>query len=66
MPILIARASGMLGTDLQAMLSDRDVTPFGRAYLDVTDLDAVRSAVVGHDVVVKCASCTKVDRAESD
>ena len=65
MRYLITGASGMLGTDLQAALAGRDVTALGRADLDVTDLDAVRAAVTGHDVVINAAAYTKVDDAES-
>lgn len=56
----------MLGTDLQSALAGREVTALGRADLDVTDLDAVRAAVDGHDVVINAAAYTKVDDAESD
>jgi dTDP-4-dehydrorhamnose reductase len=63
---LIAGGTGMLGTDLNAALGGRDVTSLGRAELDVTDLDAVRAAVAGHDVVINAAAYTKVDDAESN
>jgi dTDP-4-dehydrorhamnose reductase len=56
----------MLGTDLVIALQGRQVTALGRADLDVTDVDAVRAAVAGHDVVVNAAAFTKVDLAESD
>ncbi|MET1042755.1 MAG: dTDP-4-dehydrorhamnose reductase [Microbacteriaceae bacterium] len=62
---LITGAAGMLGRDLQTVLDGRDVTALGRADLDVTDLDAVRSAVGNHDVVINAAAYTKVDDAES-
>ena len=62
---LIAGASGMLGQDLQAALAGREVTPLGRAALDVTDLESVRRAVDGHDVVINAAAYTKVDDAEA-
>lgn len=65
MRYLITGASGMLGTDLQTVLTGRDVTALGRSELDVTDLEAVRSAVAGHDVVVNAAAYTKVDDAET-
>src|SRR5450830_1636763 len=54
----------MLGTDLQQALAGREVTALTRADLDVTDLDAVRSAVAGHDVVINASAYTKVDDAE--
>lgn len=66
MRYLITGASGMLGTDLQTVLAGQEVTALGRADLDVTDLDAVRAAVAGHDVVVNAAAYTKVDDAESN
>lgn len=66
MRYLITGASGMLGTDLQTVLAGQDVTALGRADLDVTDLDAVRAAVAGHDVVINAAAYTKVDDAEGD
>ena len=63
---LITGAAGMLGQDLQHALSGRDVTAPGRADLDVTDLDAVRAAVAGHDVVINASAYTKVDDAETN
>jgi dTDP-4-dehydrorhamnose reductase len=68
---LVTGSGGMLGLDLQVVLAlagvpEDDVTGLTRADLDVTDPDAVRDAVRGHDVVVNCAAYTKVDDAESD
>ncbi|MBC7402450.1 MAG: sugar nucleotide-binding protein, partial [Microbacteriaceae bacterium] len=62
---LITGAAGMLGQDLQKALAGRDVTSLARADLDVTDLDAVRAAVAGHDVVINASAYTRVDDAES-
>ena len=62
---LVAGATGMLGTDLVAVLAGRDVTALGRAQLDVSDAAAVRAAVEGFDVVINCASYTRVDDAET-
>ncbi|MGA8977867.1 MAG: sugar nucleotide-binding protein, partial [Pedococcus sp.] len=67
---LVTGAGGMLGLDLQVVLtlagaSDGDVTALARKDLDITDPDAVRDAVRGHDVVVNCAAYTAVDEAES-
>ena len=56
----------MLGQDLQHALSGRDVTALGRPDLDITDLDAVRVAVAGQDVVINASAYTKVDDAESN
>jgi dTDP-4-dehydrorhamnose reductase len=55
----------MLGQDLQKAFAGRDVTSLSRADLDVTDLDAVRAAVGGHDVVINASAYTRVDDAES-
>jgi dTDP-4-dehydrorhamnose reductase len=62
--VLITGANGMLGRDIQEILGARPFTALGRAALDVRDLDAVREAVGGHDVIVNCAAYTKVDDAE--
>jgi len=65
MRILITGASGMLGRDLQEVLGSRPFTALSRAQLDITDAEAVRRAVSGHNVVVNCAAYTGVDDAES-
>ena len=64
MTYLITGAAGMLGQDLQRALAGRTVTALGRDELDVTDLDAVRKAASGHDVIINAAAYTKVDDAE--
>jgi dTDP-4-dehydrorhamnose reductase len=61
---LIAGGGGMLGIDLAEALAGREVTSLARAQLDVTDADAVRAAVSGHDVVINASAYTKVDDAE--
>jgi dTDP-4-dehydrorhamnose reductase len=65
--VLVTGAEGMLGADVVPVLSAAglDVTPAGRAAVDVTDAAAVASAVAGHGVVVNCAAWTAVDDAES-
>lgn len=65
MRVLLTGAAGMLGHDLQSALVGREVTALSRADLDVTDLEAVRAAVAGHDVVINAAAYTKVDDAEA-
>ena len=62
--VLITGANGMLGRDIQETLGARPFTALNRAALDVRDLDAVREAVSGHDVIVNCAAYTRVDDAE--
>jgi dTDP-4-dehydrorhamnose reductase len=66
---LVTGSGGMLGTDLVELLrggggGGEHVTALTRADLDVTDADAVRDAVAGHDVVVNTAAWTAVDDAE--
>jgi dTDP-4-dehydrorhamnose reductase len=65
MRYLVTGAAGMLGRDLQTALEGRHVTALARADLDITDLDAVRSAVAGHGAVINAAAYTKVDDAET-
>lgn len=62
---LIAGANGMLGRDLQAYLDGRAVTALDRSALDITDFEACRVAIAGHDVVLNAAAYTAVDDAES-
>jgi dTDP-4-dehydrorhamnose reductase len=62
---LIAGAGGMLGNDLRLALAGREITALTRTDLDVTDLDAVRAAVAGHDFAINASAYTKVDDAES-
>ncbi|UTT63027.1 dTDP-4-dehydrorhamnose reductase [Microcella humidisoli] len=63
---LITGAGGMLAHDLRAVLADRPVTALARAELDITDPEACRAAVHGHDVVLNTAAYTAVDAAEHD
>ncbi|WP_089156838.1 dTDP-4-dehydrorhamnose reductase [Micromonospora sp. NBS 11-29] len=66
--VLVTGAGGMLGRDLLAVLRtrpDRPVTAATRADLDVTDPEAVRNAVAGHDVVLNAAAWTDVDGAQT-
>ncbi|MBO4205434.1 dTDP-4-dehydrorhamnose reductase [Micromonospora echinofusca] len=56
----------MLGRDLVAVLAaaGRPVTATTRRDLDITDPDAVRAAVDGHELVLNTAAWTDVDGAE--
>ncbi|MEW2246023.1 dTDP-4-dehydrorhamnose reductase [Streptomyces sp. NPDC058733] len=66
--VLITGAAGMLGRDLTHVLGGRGlhVNAVTRHGLDITDADAVRAAVAGHDVVVNAAAWTDVDGAETE
>jgi dTDP-4-dehydrorhamnose reductase len=70
MRILITGAGGMLGRDLQtaARTAAHDTIALSRAELDITDPDAVRTAVAEArpDVLIGCAAWTNVDGAESE
>jgi dTDP-4-dehydrorhamnose reductase len=66
---LVTGAAGMLGRDLVEALAaagEHEVTAAGRDRLELTDPDAVRAAVPGHDVVINAAAWTDVDRAETE
>ena len=71
---LITGGSGMLGRELAELLittpapgrSQREVLALGREELDITDPDALKSAVEGVDLVVNAAAWTDVDGAEGD
>jgi dTDP-4-dehydrorhamnose reductase len=66
---VITGAAGMLGIDLTTAAAEHghEVEAFGRAELDITDADAVSSAIerIRPDVVFNCAAWTDVDGAES-
>lgn len=65
---LVTGAGGMLGRDLVTVLGAdpaRRFTAATRAELDLTDPEAVRAAVTGHDVVINAAAWTAVDAAET-
>lgn len=62
---LVTGGGGMLGADLAVALAGRDVTILTRSQLDITSVDAVRSALAGVDVVINAAAYTKVDDAET-
>lgn len=64
---VVVGAGGMLGREVVDVLraTGHDVTALTRAEVDVTDGEACRRAVAGHDVVVNAAAWTAVDDAES-
>lgn len=67
---LVTGAAGMLGRDVTAMLTaeGEHVTGLARDSLDITDWDALKTALECHqpDVVVNCAAWTAVDDAEAE
>ncbi len=69
MRILLIGARGMLGTDLDAVLSERhEVVAPDRHGMDITDEAAVRRSVeaAGADVIVLAAAYTDVEGCEDD
>ncbi|MBC7335017.1 MAG: sugar nucleotide-binding protein [Clostridia bacterium] len=70
MKVLVTGARGLLGRAVAAELENRNwpAVALGRAELDITDLAAVRQALVQHrpEVVVNCAAYTRVDQAEAE
>src|SRR5688500_17874897 len=70
MRLLVTGAAGMLGRDVVAAAGDagHEVAALARADLDITNANAVSSAVRGArpDAVINCAAWTDVDGAEAD
>jgi dTDP-4-dehydrorhamnose reductase len=70
MRLLVTGAAGMLGRDVVAAARDagHEVAALARADLDITDAEAVSSAIrdARPDAVINCAAWTDVDGAEAD
>ncbi len=69
MRVAVLGAGGMLGWDLRLELENRhEVTAWRRDEADVTDLQAMRTAVrlIRPDVIINCAAATNVDRCETE
>jgi dTDP-4-dehydrorhamnose reductase len=70
MKLLITGAAGMLGNDVRVAAQDagHEVLTLSRAQLDVSDREAVCSAVTDAQpqAIVNCAAYTNVDGAEAD
>ena len=78
MTILVTGANGQLGNEMRILAKDSQdkyiftdvsqVEGVETAYLDITDLQAVRDAVKEHGVnaIVNCAAYTNVDAAETN
>jgi dTDP-4-dehydrorhamnose reductase len=61
--------TGMLGNELSLLLSSSGIEHFGTGReFDITELGALREAVVGRAIqwIVNCAAYTDVDRAEEE
>ena len=78
MNILVTGANGQLGNEMRIVAKESahkfffsdvvEVPDVETMLLDITDLEAVRSAVSGHniDAIVNCAAYTNVDAAETN
>ena len=70
MDVLVLGGAGQVGTELQALSWPAGVTVHapGRDELDITDADAVGTALAARDyrAVINTAAYTAVDKAESD
>ena len=78
MNILVTGANGQLGNEMRIIANNsadnyiftdvNQVDGVETIYLDITDLDAIRKAVIGNnvDVIVNCAAWTNVDACETD
>ena len=63
---IVVGAAGMLGTELMAELTGRDVRGLDLPTIDIVDPASVADQIVDVDVVVNCAAWTAVDDAESN
>ena len=78
MNILVTGANGQLGNEMRIVAKEskdryiftdvNQVEGLETAYLDITDLDAVRNMVLDNDIkaIVNCAAWTNVDACETD
>ena len=64
--VLVVGAAGRLGAAIVEAFADRDLIPYTRASLDITDPASVRAAVeqAAPAVIVNCAAFNNVDEAE--
>jgi dTDP-4-dehydrorhamnose reductase len=65
--IAVLGGRGMLGSDLVWAFRQQGMNPivYDLPEFDITDVDQVRQAVAGADMIVNCAAYTNVDGAES-
>jgi dTDP-4-dehydrorhamnose reductase len=68
-PILVFGRNGQVGSELtRALRAIGEVTALGRTELDLTDADAIRTAIraAKPEIIVNAAAYTAVDKAESE
>jgi len=69
-PVLVLGAGGLVGTELERLLDEREVPHVGRTHAacDITDAAAVARAVAESraQLVINCAAYNAVDRAEQE
>lgn len=70
MKVLVTGASGQLGSDIVKKLLEHsyDVVPLAHSQLDITEHDAVASAIEHHrpSILINCAAMVNVDACELD
>lgn len=68
MRFLITGARGQLAEEFQRFLKDEEVIAFTKEMLDISDADAIASAVssISPDIILNCAAYNFVDKAEDD
>ena len=66
MRYVVTGANGMLGQELTALLSDREVLALSHSDLDITSPEAVAEVVQPGDILINCAAYNAVDAAETD
>jgi dTDP-4-dehydrorhamnose reductase len=66
--ILVTGARGQLAGAIVEEYKDATVRAYGRAELDISDIDAVMERMLADrpDVIINCAAYTNVDRAEEE
>ena len=63
---LVVGANGMLGSDMQKVLGNKEANFLNKNECDVTDINTVKQVIKDCDVVVNCAAYTAVDQAEKE
>jgi dTDP-4-dehydrorhamnose reductase len=65
--IAVLGGRGMLGSDLVQACRQKGLNPivYDLPEFDITDVDQVRQAVAGADMIINCAAYTNVDGSES-